>query len=171
MMMIRQTGFTAVIALVLATVLSWQAHAQDGADSAEQIARNYLDAYSRIDVAEMSSMLADDAVFDDRSSTNTPGGPYYYEGRDAIISAMTLFREEFGLYQIEYDLDFDWEAGGQAVFGGAVEARWHRPDGQDQVWRGDVMTTIRIRGGMVVEHLDMPDYDGGVMTVEPPASP
>lgn len=84
--------------------------------------------------------------------------------------ALSMFRDQWGLYQIAYDTAMSHESSGQAVFAARVEARWRRSDGQDQVWRGNVVTTIRVRDGEVIEHFDMPDYAGGVATVEnPPA--
>jgi len=143
-------------------VFSGSALAQEPAE----IARDYFHAYTVMDVDLMNALLADDAVFSDRGSFEVQGGPYHYEGRTAIIAALTSFHEQYGLYALSYDLEIDHEASGQAVFGGEVEARWRMPDGRDRVWRGDVVTTVRVRDGQVIEHLDMPDYLGGEMSIE-----
>lgn len=143
-------------------VFSGSALAQEPAE----IARDYFHAYTVMDVDRMNALLADDAVFSDRGSFEVQGGPYHYEGRTAIIAALTSFHEQYGLYALSYDLEIDHEASGQAVFGGEVEARWRMPDGRDRVWRGDVVTTVRVRDGQVIEHLDMPDYLGGEMSIE-----
>lgn len=139
-------------------------------DSAAEIADAYLDAYARVDAQPMGALLAEDAIFSDRGSFDIQGGPYHYEGRDAIIAAITQFNSRFGLYQIAYDNQMSHEASGQAVYAAEVEARWRMADGQDRVGRGDIVTTIRVRDGQVVEHLDMPDYAGGTMTIENPAA-
>ena len=143
-------------------VFSGSALAQEPAE----IARDYFHAYTVMDVDRMNTLLADDAVFSDRGSFEVQGGPYHYEGRTAIIAALTSFHEQYGLYALSYDLEIDHEASGQAVFGGEVEARWRMPNGRDRVWRGDVVTTVRVRDGQVIEHLDMPDYLGGEMSIE-----
>ena len=143
-------------------VFSGSALAQEPAE----IARDYFHAYTVMDVDRMNALLADDAVFSDRGSFEVQGGPYHYEGRTAIIAALTSFHEQYGLYALSYDLEIDHEASGQAVFGGEVEARWRMPNGRDRVWRGDVVTTVRVRDGQVIEHLDMPDYLGGGMSIE-----
>ena len=159
----RNTLASCLVTLVLSTPTLAQ-------DSAAEIADAYLDAYSRLDVARMGELLAEDAVFSDRGSFEVQGGPYHYEGREAIVAAMTQFSQQFGLYQIAYDNQISHEASGQAVYAAAVEARWRMADGQDRVWRGDVVTTVRVRNGEVIEHLDMPDYAGGTMTIENPAA-
>jgi len=148
--------------LALALLASAPVWAQDAEPS---IATMYFEAYERMDLETMESLLAEDAVFTDRGSGDQPGGPYHYEGRAAIMAAMTSFSEQYGLYRIHYDRVMAYESSGQAVFAGEVEARWHRPDGQDNIWRGDVVTAIRVVDGQVIEHLDMPDYHGGTGSV------
>lgn len=151
-----------LILAVAALVFSTASHAQAPAE----IARAYFDAYSEMDIARMEELLAEDAVFSDRGSFDVPGGPYHYEGREAIIAALTGFQDQWGLYALRYDLSIEHEASGQAVYGGQVEARWRMEDGRDRVWRGDIVTTVRVRDGQVIEHLDLPDYGGGAMSIE-----
>jgi ketosteroid isomerase-like protein len=150
-------------------LLSATAFAQHSEMSDAQIADAYLHAYATVDAAAMGEYLADDAIFSDRGSFGGPNEPYHYEGRDAIIAAITLFHERWGLYSINYDNPImHHEAGGQSIYVVNAEARWRMADGQDRVWRGDIVTTVRVMDGEVTEHLDMPDYAGGVMSVEAP---
>lgn len=147
---------------VAALVFTGAAQAQEPAE----IARAYFDAYSQMDIERMQALLAEDAVFSDRGSFDVPGGPYHYEGREAIIAALTGFQDQWGLYALRYDLSLEHEASGQAVYGGQVEARWRMQDGRDRVWRGDIVTAVRVRDGEIIEHLDLPDYGGGEMSIE-----
>ena len=152
---------------VAALMFSGASHAQEPAE----IARAYFDAYSTMNIERMESLLAEDAVFSDRGSFDVPGGPYHYEGREAIIAALTQFQDQWGLYALNYELSLEHEASGQAVYGGQVEARWRMQDGRDRVWRGDSVTTGRVRDGEVIEHLDLPDYGGGEMSIEEVTEP
>ena len=152
------------LALCAGFVTTGSAIAQDV--PAAVIARDYLDAYSTMNLTRMSELLSEDAVFSDRGSFEVEGGPYHYEGREAIIAALTGFRDQWGLYALNYDIQMEHEASGQAVYAAEVEARWRLPDGRDRVWRGDVVTTVRVLDGAVIEHLDMPDYHGGEMSIE-----
>ncbi|WP_300530584.1 nuclear transport factor 2 family protein [Maricaulis sp.] len=135
-------------------------------DADADIARAYLDAYSALDTERMGELLANEAIFSDRGSFTIEGGPYHYEGRDAILAAIAGFRDDNGLTEIAYDIAMQHEASGQAVYAAEVEARWARPDGGFTVWTGNVVTSVRIENGKVIEHLDMPDYRGGRMSYQ-----
>ena len=150
-------------------MLSVSAFAQDSNMSDARIADAYLRPYATVDAEAMGEYLAEDAIFSDRGSFGGPNEPYHYVGRDAITAAITMFHENWGLYSIDYDNpNMQHEAGGQSIYVVNAEARWRMADGQDRVWRGDIVTTVRVMGGEVTEHLDMPDYAGGVMSIEAP---
>lgn len=155
----------AVAALVLTAppCLAQTAPRQSGDRTTISRALEYLDAYERLDVAELSHLYAERAEFVDETSMAFPK-PFMWAGRDAILAGIGEWKDT--VRSLDYRLTDAFEAAGRVVFVGTVDSISRGPNG-DVTFIFPIVTIVTLEGGQVIEHRDYTDYAGATRRREP----
>lgn len=155
---------TAAAALILtaAPCLAQTAPRQSGDQAAISRALEYLDAYERLDVAELSQLYSEGAAFVDETSLALPE-PFMWTGRDTILAGIGGWKST--VRGLEYHLTDAFESAGRVVFVGTVDATSIGLNG-DVTFIFPVVTIVTLEGGQVVEHRDYADYAGATRRTE-----
>lgn len=141
--------------------------ASTGTESrAEQVARQYVAAYSAADWDAMEPFMSDDFVLVDR--THPQLGGQQFEGRAAVLAMLRDFGEKGGVQGLFLDFPVVFASGGTVVFTGYVNTLSRAPEvGFGLRWRAEQVTILTVREGKVVRHEDFANYGGAVITREP----
>jgi ketosteroid isomerase-like protein len=120
-------------------------------------AREYLAAYSRMDLKALEALYAEDAAFNDPTSTHVPGigGPFAWHGRQEVLAHIGEWRKS--IQSLDYDVERTYEASGHVVFVGEVKPLVATPEGLVQ-YAYPIVTIVSLAKGRVVEHRDYTDY-------------
>lgn len=136
---------------------------------AEQVARQYVAAYSAADWDAMEPFMSDDFVLVDRTHPQLAGQKF--EGRSAVLAMLRDFGERGGVRGLFLDFPVVFESSGIVVFTGHVNTLSRAPEvGFGLRWRADQVTILTVREGKVVRHEDFANYGGAVITREPLAA-
>ncbi|MBO6795679.1 nuclear transport factor 2 family protein [Maricaulis sp.] len=128
---------------------------------AERIARDYMAAYSQVDLERMQSFLADDAVFEDRTALGEGVGPdgLSYDNSASVMEMLNQFRATYNPIELGFAWDTVFESNGRVIFSGHVNALYPTQDvTQNFRWRAEQVTVITVRDGHVVRHQDFASY-------------
>ncbi len=124
------------------------------------LASRYLDAYSTYDMSKIEPFLAEDAVFFDPTSStqNADGGPFMFDGKDAILNGLGDYAAQYKSFTLDYDIERQYESQGHVVF--VATLIWTVVDREDQIFSGaaPIVTVISIQDSKVVRHTDYYDY-------------
>jgi len=133
-------------------------------------AQEYLAAYSRMDLKALERLYAEDAVFDDPTSTKVQGigGPFVWHGRKEILAHIGEWAKS--MQSLNYDVERVYEASGHVVFVGDVKPLVVTPEGLVQnVY--PIVTIVTVADGRVVEHRDYTNYAAGRVVPTPAPTP
>lgn len=147
------------VATLLLTVAPCHAQTsprQSGDRAAISRALEYLDAYERLDVAELSHHYAEGANFVDETSLALPE-PFIWTGRDSILAGITRWKST--VRGLDYRLTDAFESAGRVVLVGTVDSISRGPNG-DVTFIFPIVTIVTLEGDHVVEHRDYADYAG-----------
>ena len=128
---------------------------------AERIARDYMAAYSQIDLVRMEAFLAEDAVFEDRTALGELAGPdgHRYDNREAAMTMLRDFQTRYNPIELGFVWDTVFESNSRVIFSGHVNALYPTQDAtQNFRWRAEQVTVITVRDGKVVHHQDFANY-------------
>lgn len=150
------TTVVAALLLTAAPCLAQTTPRQSGDRAAISRALEYLDAYERLDVTELSQLYAEGADFVDETSLAFPK-PFMWTGRDAILAGIGEWKST--VRGLDYRLTDAFESAGRVVFVGTVDSTSIGPNG-DVTFIFPVVTVVTLEGGLVVEHRDYADYAG-----------
>ncbi|MBO6730340.1 MAG: nuclear transport factor 2 family protein [Maricaulis sp.] len=128
---------------------------------AETVARDYMAAYSEMDLDRMEHFLSEDAVFTDRTALGEDVGPdgLMYESRDAAMGMLREFDAQYQPIELGFVWDTIYESNGRVVFMGHVNALYPTQDAsQNYRWRAEQVTVITVRDGQVIRHQDFANY-------------
>jgi ketosteroid isomerase-like protein len=131
---------------------------------AEEIAREYVSAYSAADWDAMALLMADDFVFMDRTSPVIGGEEFDKDGTLAMLEEYETRGRIVGLF-----LDFPrvFSSNGVVVFSGHVNALSLTSDPDYGVrWRAEQVLIVTVRDGQVVRHDDYANYAQPVISRE-----
>ncbi len=123
-------------------------------------AQDYLSAYARLDLKTLEILYAEDAVFNDPTSTKVPGigGPFVWHGRNENLA--NIGERAKSIKSLEYDVERVYEASGHVVFVGDVKPLTMTCDGP-VLHAYPIVTIVTIEGGRVTEHRDYTNYAAG----------
>lgn len=123
-------------------------------------AEAYLDAYSRLDTSALEQVYAEDAVFEDPTSTNVKGigGPFRWRGRAQILASLREWAKS--TKSLKYSVERRYEASNHVVFVGTVFPLVKSSKGDVQ-YSYPIVTIVNIANGRVVEHRDYTNYAAG----------
>ena len=145
----------------LALALAWPiaAFAQESEPSAvEQVARDYMDAYSRANWDGMAPYMGDEYVLIDRTNPDPSFQPEHH-GREAALQMMRAFGRDQGVIELGFEFPTVFESNNIVVFSGFVNV-YAAPPGVDYAyrWRAEQVTVLTIRDSRVVRHEDYANY-------------
>lgn len=126
-----------------------------------ELAENYLEALYGANWERLTELTTDDLLFLDETSAALPGGPWRYEGREAVFDFFRGSVETVDSSSFEIQSGF-W-SGDQIVL--VLEYVSHgdgAPFGAPGVpltLRVDAVTVLAIRDGRVARHQDHVDYE------------
>lgn len=151
--------------LITITSLSAAIIAQDAQPAeqsdAERIARDYMAAYSQMDLDRMESFLAEEAVFEDRTALGDMAGPdgHRYDSRAEAMAMLRDFNNQYSPIELGFVWDTVFESNGRVIFSGQVNALYPTQDAtQNFRWRAEQVTVITVRGDRIVQHQDFANY-------------
>lgn len=146
--------FAMLLALATATAAAPPTH---GDPPTIAKAQDYLAAYSRMDLKALAEFYADDAAFNDPTSTKVPGigGPFVWRGRNEILAHIAEWKKS--IRSLDYDVERIYEASGHVVFVGNVKPLTATPDGLVQ-YAYPIVTVVTVADGRIVEHRDYTNY-------------
>lgn len=150
---------------VIGSALSSRALAQDAPDmtEAERIARDYMQHYSAVDIAQMQTFWAPDMVFEDPTAMGQDIGPdgLRFDNGEAAAAMLREFVDQNNPIELGFVWDTVFESNGRVVFMGEVNALYPTPtEGQVFRWRAPQVTVITVRDGRIIRQVDYADYDG-----------
>ncbi len=157
---------TAAVLLALTSAAPVTAQPTHGDPQTIARAQEYLAAYARMDLKALEEFYAEDAVFNDPTSTKVPGigGPFVWRGRKEILAHIADWAKS--IRSIDYDVERAYEASGHVVFIGDVKPLTATPEGPVQ-YAYPIVTIVTVADGRIVEHRDYTNYAAGRM-VPPP---
>lgn len=147
-------------AVALSTALIGAAHAQSAAGD-EELARTYIDHYSRLDWDAMEALMAEDVVFSDATAQGEGIGAdgLHHEGRAETMQALRDFSARYNPIELGFVWDDIFESNGRVVFIGHVNATFPTEDpGEVFRWRARQVSVVTVRDGLVVQHDDFANY-------------
>jgi len=153
--------------LAAALLIITQAHAQETETSETiRIAEDYLAAYSSFDMAAVAPFLSADMVFHDPTSSNenADNGPFFFEGKEAVLRGLGDYASQFKSFSVEYDIERRYESEGVVVF--VAVLRWNVLTANDAKATGaaPIVTAVTVKDGKVVKHTDYYDYKGNAVS-------
>lgn len=149
---------------VIGSALSSRALAQDAPaiTEAERVARDYMQHYSAVDIAQMQTFWAPDVVFEDPTAMGPDIGPdgLRFDNGEAAAAMLQEFVDQNNPIELGFVWDTVFESNGRVVFMGEVNALYPtQTEGQVFRWRAPQVTVITVRDGRVVRQVDYADYD------------
>ena len=157
----KETLMIRTITLATTLLLAPAALAQDAEMSdVEQVARDYMAAYSAVDFETMAGFMAEDIVFSDSTApgTGSPDG-IQETGRDSALAMLNEFVETYHPIGLNFVWDTVFESNDRVVFMGHVNATYPTEQpGQVFRWRAAQTSVVTVRDGMIVRHQDFADY-------------
>lgn len=140
-------------------------HAQSGSERAlrfeqasqqtREVAERYFQSYLALDWDRLAPMLADEASFADPTAALVFGG-VVREGKAAVLKT---FREGYStIEQMRFVPHQTFFSGRFAVFSGQLDWTMKIDNGRRVHTVMPLVTTLRIEGGLVLEHRDLADY-------------
>lgn len=154
-----------LISLLAAVMFVGTTHAADaptmhGNATVIAQARDYLDAYARLDLAALERLYAEDAAFNDPTSQSVPniGGPFIWRGRSEILAGIGRWKQS--MKSLNYNVERVYEASNHVVFVGEVLPLVAGNKGLIQ-YAYPVVTVVTIANGKVTEHRDYTNYAAG----------
>lgn len=131
-------------------------------------AKNYLAAYSTFDVSVIEPHLADDMVFFDPTSStqNAAGGPFKFEGKEAVLKGLGDYAAQYESFTLAYDLERYYESQNIVVFVAQLGYEASTKDGQTFVGGAPMVTAITVKDGKIVRHVDYFDYKGNAVELK-----
>jgi ketosteroid isomerase-like protein len=147
----------ATLLLALASATPAVADPAHGNQATIAKAQEYLAAYSRMDLKALEALYAEEAVFNDPTSTDVPGigGPFAWHGRQEVLAHIGEWRKS--IQSLNYDVERTYEASGHVVFVGEVRPLVATPEGLVQ-YAYPIVTVVSLANGRVIEHRDYTDY-------------
>ncbi len=126
------------------------------------IADNYMAAYQELDLGRIAPLLSDDARFVDPTSFDMPGfaAPFDFQGRDAILAGIEGFKTNYGLVRVPYAVSHRIAGMHDVAYIGEVQSEVNTAQGVIR-YAYPIITIIKVRDGLVVEHRDYVDYPAG----------
>jgi ketosteroid isomerase-like protein len=157
--MYRSIGVLAVSIAITATASAQEA---DTEMSAQNVAENYLAAYSTQDWETVRALYAEDAVFIDPTSLELGfDNPIEWTGADEIITGIG----GWGVSELHYQIHNTYESSGRVVFQADAVVTYPNPDG-DVLMNYPITTIITVTDGLVTEHRDYTDFAGASRITE-----
>lgn len=137
---------------------------ESGPAANEQVARAYMEAYSKADWDGMARFMSEDFVFLDRSNPD-PNFPKRFEGRAAVVAMLKAFGKNGGIVELGFDFPAVFASNDVVVFSGYVNTINVPPGRTDALkWRARQVTVLTLKDGKIVLHEDFADYPGAVIT-------
>lgn len=149
-----------IAALAALLLLPAAASAQEMSET-EEIARAYMDAYSRVDWDAMEALMHAEIDFRDPTALGEGIGPdgLIHRGRRDTMGALREFDAAYNPIGLNFEWDTIFESNGRVVFMGHVNATYPTDtEGQVFRWRAAQATILELEDGKVIRHLDFADY-------------
>ena len=133
-----------------------------------QLATSYLGALYEADFNRLAELTTDDLLFTDETSAALPGGPWRYEGRDAVFG---FFRGSVeSVESSSFDIRTSFRSGDQVVLQLEYQSRGDGAPfgapGTPLELRVEAVTVLELRGGRIAEHHDHVDYESLMAQVQ-----
>lgn len=151
----------ALAALILLPAAALSQDAAPEMSETEQIARTYMDAYSRVDWDAVEALMHEEIDFRDPTALGEGLGAdgLVHQGREDTMEALREFGAAYNPLGLNFEWDVIFESNGRVVFMGHVNATYPTDqEGQVFRWRAAQATVLELQDGQVIRHLDFADY-------------
>jgi len=152
-----------ICALASSPAFAQEAKPADGAGTMT-VAKEYIEAYSALDIDRLAELADEDIHFTDPTNVNNPDAADQ-RGRDAVIANFRRMPEQFGATSLNFEIENAFESGGVAVFQGVMTMTVPIENERTYNWRARVVSVLTVEDGKVIRHIDYADYGGAEETV------
>ncbi|MEM6701645.1 MAG: nuclear transport factor 2 family protein [Acidobacteriota bacterium] len=148
------------VAVLLWSSVSQGASAPNEQDAVE-LGKRYLEALYEADLHRLAALTTEDLLFVDDTSAALPGGPWRFEGREAVFD---FFRGSVeSVDSSGFEVEHAFSAGNQVVFelvylSQGDAAPFGSPGTRIEL-RVPAVTVLEVREGVVAKHHDHIDYE------------